>query len=77
MPVIDALRWRLRSAELLLVLDNCEHLLDACADLAAALLSGSPGLRVLATSRELLGVPGEVACPVPPLAVPADDAGRR
>jgi predicted ATPase/DNA-binding SARP family transcriptional activator len=75
MAVIDALRWRVRSAELLLVLDNCEHLLDACADLAAALLSGSPGLRVLATSRELLGVPGEVACPVPPLAVPADDAG--
>ena len=70
-PVIDALRWRLRSAQLLLVLDNCEHLLDACADLAAALLSGSPGLRVLATSREVLGVPGEVACPVPPLAVPA------
>ena len=71
-PVIDALRWRLRSAQLLLVLDNCEHLLDACADLAGTLLSGSPGLRVLATSRELLGVPGEVDCPVPPLAVPAD-----
>ena len=71
-PVIDALRWRLRSARLLLVLDNCEHLLDACAQLAAALLSGAPGLRVLATSREVLGVPGEIDCPVPPLAVPAD-----
>ena len=68
-PVIEALRWRLRSAELLLVLDNCEHLLDACADLAAALLSSSPGLRVLATSREPLGVAGEVICPVAPLAV--------
>ena len=73
-PVIDALRWRLRSAQLLLVLDNCEHLLDACAELAAALLAASPGLRVLATSRELLGVPGEVACPVQPLAVPAGQA---
>jgi hypothetical protein len=73
-PVIDALRWRLRSAQLLLVLDNCEHLLDTCAQLAAALLSSSPGLRVLATSRELLGIPGEVACPVPPLAVPVDEA---
>ena len=73
-PVIEALRFRLRSAELLLVLDNCEHLLDACAQLAGALLAGAPGLRVLATSREPLGVPGEVAWPVPPLAVPSDGA---
>jgi predicted ATPase/DNA-binding SARP family transcriptional activator len=73
-PVIEALRFRLRSAELLLVLDNCEHLLDACADLAGALLAGSPGLRVLATSREPLGIPGEAACPVPPLALPAEQA---
>ena len=72
MPVIEALRYRLRSAELLLVLDNCEHLLGACAELAAALLGGSPGLRVLATSREPLGVPGEAVFPVPPLAVPPD-----
>jgi predicted ATPase/DNA-binding SARP family transcriptional activator len=71
-PVIEALRYRLRSAELLLVLDNCEHLLDACAQLAGALLSSSPGLQVLATSREPLGVPGEAACPVPPLALPSD-----
>jgi DNA-binding SARP family transcriptional activator len=54
-PVLEALRYRLRSAELLLVLDSCEHLLDACADLAVALLAGAPGLRVLATSREPLG----------------------
>ena len=73
-PVIDALRYRLRSAELLLVLDNCEHLLDACAQLAGALLRSSPGLRVLATSREPLAVPGEAACPVPPLALPSDHA---
>ena len=69
LPVIEALRFRLRSAELLLVLDNCEHLLDACAKLAAHLLASSPGLRVVATSREPLGVAGEVICPVAPLAV--------
>ena len=73
-PVIEALRYRLRAAELLLVLDNCEHLLDACAELAAALLGSSPGLRVLATSREPLGVAGEITYPVPPLALPPDPA---
>ena len=80
-PVLQALAYRLRSAELLLVLDNCEHLLDACAELAGALLRVSPGLRVLATSREPLGILGEVACPVRPLALPretgdAQEAGR-
>jgi predicted ATPase len=49
MPVLEALIYRLQSAERLLVLDNCKQLLDACAQLAAA-----PGLRVLATSREPL-----------------------
>ena len=72
MAVLEALRYRLRSAELLLVLDNCEHLPGACAGLAADLLGACPGLRVLATSREPLGVPGEAAFPVPPLAVPPD-----
>src|SRR5208337_1756798 len=66
-PVLEALIWRLRSAELLLVLDNCEHLLDGCAELAGALLRAAPGLRVLATSREPLGLPGEVVCLVRPL----------
>ena len=73
-PVLEALAYRLRSAGLLLVLDNCEHLLDACAELTTTLLSSAPGLRVLATSREPLGVPGEAAYPVPPLAVPPGDA---
>jgi predicted ATPase/DNA-binding SARP family transcriptional activator len=73
-PVMEALRFRLRSAQLLLVLDNCEHLLDACAQLTGALLVASPGLRVLATSREPLGIPGEAACPVPPLALPTERA---
>jgi predicted ATPase/DNA-binding SARP family transcriptional activator len=73
-PVLEALAYRLRSADLLLVLDNCEHLLDACAGLVAPLLAGAPGLRVLATSREPLGAPGEAIYPVLPLAVPAEDA---
>jgi predicted ATPase/DNA-binding SARP family transcriptional activator len=66
-PVLEALIWRLRPAELLLVLDNCEHVLDACAELAGALLRAAPGLRVLATSRERLGIPGEANCAVQPL----------
>src|SRR4029453_11492662 len=56
---------------LLLVLDNCEHLVEACAGLARRLLQAGPAVRVLATSREVLGVPGEVVWPVPSLAVPA------
>ncbi|GAA3169622.1 BTAD domain-containing putative transcriptional regulator [Nonomuraea roseoviolacea subsp. carminata] len=54
----------------LLVLDNCEHLVDAAAELAERLLTACPGLRVLATSREPLNVPGEHLAPVPPLAPP-------
>jgi len=72
MPVTEALRYRLRPAELLLLLDNCEHVLDACAELAGSLLRVSPGLRVLATSRESLGLPGEVTYQVRPLAVPPE-----
>ena len=74
LPVIEALRYRLRSAELLLALDNCEHVLDSCARLAGDLLGSCPGLRVLATSREALGVSGEAVFVVPPLGVPADSA---
>ena len=80
-PVLEALIYRLRSAELLLVLDNCEHLLDACAGLAGPLLRAAPGLRILATSREPLGLPGEVAYLVrpldlPPQTAPAGEAGQ-
>ena len=64
----------LRSRRALLVLDNCEHLVDACAAFADVLLSSCEGVRVLATSRERLGVAGEVSWPVLPLAAP--DAGR-
>jgi predicted ATPase/DNA-binding SARP family transcriptional activator len=54
----------------LLVLDNCEHLLDDCVALAGTLLAAAPGLRVLATSREPLGLSGERVWPVKPLEVP-------
>ena len=60
----------LASASLLLVLDNCEHVLDASAALAASLLSACPNLRVLATSRQGLRVPGEQIYDVPPLRLP-------
>ncbi|MGW0477647.1 BTAD domain-containing putative transcriptional regulator [Nonomuraea sp. NPDC003214] len=59
---------------LLLVLDNCEHLVEAVADLADLLLASCPGLRVLATSREALGIIGERILPVPPLRLPPPDA---
>ena len=59
---------------MLLILDNCEHLVAAAAELAESLLARCPGLRVLATSREPLGVPGEVLRPLGPL--PAGKALR-
>jgi non-specific serine/threonine protein kinase len=62
----------LRPKALLLVLDNCEHLLAACRTLAAALLRTCPQVRILATSREGLGVPGEMLWRVPSLSVPED-----
>ena len=55
---------------LLLVLDNCEHLIQSCAEMVSALLHGTTTVRILATSRELLRVPGEAAWRVPSLAVP-------
>ena len=64
----------LGSRALLLVLDNCEHVVQAAAELADGLLRACPALRVLATSREPLGVPGETAWPVPPLLIPERDA---
>jgi predicted ATPase/DNA-binding CsgD family transcriptional regulator len=60
---------------MLLVLDNCEHLVEGCAGLADALLRACPRLRLVATSREPLGVAGEISWPAPPLSLPdtADD----
>ncbi|MEV4256488.1 BTAD domain-containing putative transcriptional regulator, partial [Spirillospora sp. NPDC049652] len=64
---------RLRDGERLLVLDNCEHLAEPCARLVARLVPACPGLRILATGRRPLGVPGEVVRPLAPLPVPAAD----
>src|SRR6195256_4257841 len=64
----------LRSKQLMLVLDNCEHVIDAAARMAEALLHANPAARVIATSREPLRVEGEWVYPVPPLAVPAQRA---
>jgi predicted ATPase/DNA-binding SARP family transcriptional activator len=70
----EALEALLRARGGLLVLDNCEHLVEACADLAHGLLRACPELRILATSREALGVKGERAWLVPPLSLPASGA---
>ena len=69
-PLLRILISVIQHQSLLLVLDNCEHLLDACAELAGALLQSCPASRLLATSREPLGIEGEVAWPVPALTVP-------
>jgi non-specific serine/threonine protein kinase len=67
-PATSLLKDYLRDKEALLVLDNCEHLVQTCAELAEVLLRGCPRLRILATSREALDVPGEVPWRVPPMA---------
>jgi non-specific serine/threonine protein kinase len=69
-PLLATLAAQLQPKALLLVLDNCEHLIGACAELAAALLRACPHLRLLATSRAALEVPGETLYRVPSLAAP-------
>ncbi len=71
----SVIEW-LRTRELLLVLDNCEHLIDGCARLVERLLHGAPALRILATSREPLGLVGETIWRVPSLSVPEEDTPR-
>jgi len=68
---VDALGDYLADKQLLLVLDNCEHLLDACASLVADLLRKAPGLRVIATSRQPLGIAGEHVLALAALSLPA------
>lgn len=72
-PLLDALAQQLSSKSVLLVIDNCEHLLAESARVIEALLAGCPELRVLATSREPLQLPGEQISPVPPLDLPAGE----
>jgi predicted ATPase/DNA-binding CsgD family transcriptional regulator len=74
-PTLEVLAEHLAGRELLLVLDNCEHLIAACAALADALLRACPGLRLLATSREPLNIAGESVWPVPSLSLPVAGAG--
>ena len=70
-PILAMLTDSLRTKNLLLVLDNCEHLVAACAQLVETLLRLCPTLHILATSREALGVAGETTFLVPPLSLPA------
>lgn len=67
--IVDALRHR----QTLVVLDNCEHIVEGAAAIAGELLAAGPGVNVLSTSREQLGLPGELIYPVAPLDVPHDD----
>lgn len=69
-PLLETLVDLLRPKRVLLLFDNCEHLIDACARLTDALLRGCPEVKILSTSREILGLTGEVAYPVPPLSLP-------
>lgn len=69
-PILDSLSRYLRTKQLLLVLDNCEHLIDASAQFADTLLRECLNLRILATSREALGITGENAWKVPSLTLP-------
>jgi non-specific serine/threonine protein kinase len=71
---LSSLTDYLAGKRLLLVLDNCEHLLDACAVLAGTLLAGCPDLHVLATSRQALGVAGEVRMVVPPMSLAPEES---
>src|SRR5262252_1944207 len=73
-PLLETLADALRPRRLLLALDNCEHLIDVCARVGQRLLSSSPGLRLVATSREPLHVAAETVWQVPPLSVAPDGA---
>jgi predicted ATPase/DNA-binding CsgD family transcriptional regulator len=72
--MLETLVQTLRSRQLLVILDNCEHLVQACAELAEALLRAGPELRILATSREPLNATGERAWRVPSLRLPPAEA---
>ena len=72
-PLVLLLSY-LKDKDLLLVVDNCEHLLDSAAQVAADVIKAAPGVRVLATSREPLAIDGEHVVPVPPLELPSGNA---
>ena len=68
--LLDTLTTYLQDKQLLIILDNCEHLVAACRRLAQTLLNASPRLQILATSREALSISGETVWPLPPLSMP-------
>lgn len=72
-PLLDLLTTTLAQKHVLLILDNCEHLIDACAGLVDHLLRNCPELRILVTGRETLRITGETIYTVPPLAVPEQE----
>jgi predicted ATPase/DNA-binding SARP family transcriptional activator len=74
--LLDEVVEQTSEAHFLLILDNCEHLIDACALVAEHLLSNCPRLTILATSREALGIPGEKAWRLPSLPVPTNEDFR-
>jgi predicted ATPase/DNA-binding CsgD family transcriptional regulator len=75
-PLQDTLAGALETRQALIMLDNCEHLVDPCAALCQRLLAGCPELRIVATSQEPLRIPQESVWQVAPLAVPPPDAPR-
>src|SRR5262249_33970465 len=75
-PLLQSLVENLRHPKLLLILDNCEHLLEACSTLADTLLRACPDVQILATSREALNIQGERTCRLPSLSLPPAVEGR-
>ncbi len=73
MPLNELLIDYLREKSLLLILDNCEHLIDACADVADQVLRACGSLKIIISSREALGITGETVYRVPPLSLPNED----
>ncbi|SDH87823.1 Predicted ATPase [Actinokineospora alba] len=71
-PIMDTVLDNLRDSVTLLLLDNCEHVVDRCAEFVARVLEHCPGVTVLATSRQSLGVPGEQTVPLAPLPLPPE-----
>lgn len=74
-PALEALLWYLQDRQLLLILDTCEHMLDACAALIQVVLRDAPGVTVLTTSRQPLDMAGEHCFPVGPLPLPLPRSG--
>ena len=76
-PAFDTVAEFVAAKDLLLLLDNAEHLIDPVADIASRLLAAAPGLRIMATSREALAVPGEAVIQVPSLSCPGTPAAHQ